>query len=80
MRWFGSYFHNRLLKLRELRWETGAVLPDFLCHDTLSSREKEYFSNYSSLLAEYNQHLGLDLTMDLEVHYCELRLFIAVTV
>ncbi len=72
-----SYLHNRLVKIRNLRWETGPVIPSSIKQDTLSVREKEYFMQYSSLLSEYNGSSGLDLTADLEVmciifHLCNL--------
>jgi hypothetical protein len=62
-----SYLVNRLVKIRNLRWETGPVLPDSIRQDTLSTREKEYFMVYNDLLTEYNAMLGVDLTSDLEV-------------
>jgi hypothetical protein len=62
-----SYLVNRLVKIRNLRWETGPVLPDSIRQDTLSTREKEYFMVYNDLLTEYNAMVGVDLTSDLEV-------------
>lgn len=62
-----SYLQNRLVKIRNLRWETGPVIPDSIKQDTLSVREKEYFMLYNSLLTEYNADIRLDLTADLEV-------------
>ena len=68
-----SYLHNRLIKIRNLRWETGPVIPESIRQDTLSSREKEYFMMYNNLLTDYNAQMGLDLTADLEVSYfCEI--------
>ena len=70
-----SYLHNRLVKIRNLRWETGPVIPESIRHDTLSVREKEYFMHYNNLLTEYNSEIGLDLTADLEVriHFVKLQ-------
>lgn len=62
-----SYLQNRLVKIRNLRWETGPVIPDSIKQDTLSVREKEYFMLYNTLLTEYNADIRLDLTADLEV-------------
>lgn len=62
-----SYLQNRIVKIRNLRWETGPVIPEAIKQDTLSVREKEYFMQYNSLLTEYNAMIGLDLTADLEV-------------
>jgi hypothetical protein len=45
----------------------GAVLPQKMTTEILSSREKEYFANYSSILTDYNEAIGLDITSDLEV-------------
>lgn len=56
------------MKLRNLRWETGPVIPESIKQDTLSIREKEYFMQYNSLLTDYNTVIGLDLTSDLEVN------------
>lgn len=64
---FFSYLQNRLVKIRNLRWETGPVIPDSIKQDTLSVREKEYFMLYNTLLTEYNADIRLDLTADLEV-------------
>ncbi len=63
-----SYFTHRLEKVRELRWEAGPVIPtNFINQDKLSLNEKQYFANYSELLTEYNEMLGLDITSDVEV-------------
>lgn len=70
-----SYLHNRLVKIRNLRWETGPVIPSSIKQDTLSVREKEYFMQYSSLLSEYNGSIGLDLTADLEVMWIAFHLY-----
>jgi hypothetical protein len=55
-----------LSKLRGLRWETGAVLPEGIQQGTLSSRELDYFSEFSDILNNYNSAVGFDLTEDLE--------------
>ena len=57
----------RLTKLRMLRWETGSVLPEKIRHDTLSTREKEYFTKYNEILTEYFDSTNLDLCADMEV-------------
>lgn len=54
-------------KIRSLPWETGAVLPDRIKSDTLSSRENDYFSSYSNFLSEYSNDVGCDLISDMEV-------------
>jgi len=65
-RYLNSYLTHRTGKIRMLRWETGPVLPDRVRHDTLYARENDYFSSYSTLLAEYCEDVGLDLTSDIE--------------
>jgi len=65
---FLSYLEHRQVKIRELRWDTGTqVLPEKIRNDTLSTKEKDYFSAYNDLLSEYNSMVGLDLTASLEV-------------
>jgi hypothetical protein len=64
---FCSYVNHRLVKIRGLRWETGAVLPERIRHDTLSARENDFFGDYSGILTEYCENVSLDLTSDLEV-------------
>jgi len=79
-RYIDSYLHNRLVKIRNLRWETGPVLPVSLRHDTLSAREKEYFAQYNNLLTEYIDSIDLDLTVDLEPPkdlYIEVRVLLS---
>lgn len=62
-----SYFNHRLTRIRELRWETGPVIPDRINQETLSQKEREYFMAYSKLLGDYNRDIDLDLFVDLEV-------------
>lgn len=64
---FISYFNHRLTKIRELRWESGAVLPEKAGHELLSVHEREYFMGYSKVLSNHGAHVDLDLTADLEV-------------
>ncbi|XP_014663987.1 PREDICTED: DNA replication complex GINS protein PSF1-like [Priapulus caudatus] len=62
-----AYLYNRLLRIRDMRWEFGSVLPQDikLC---LSEHELQWFSRYSKSLAGYmrsiGSHGGLDLTQD----------------
>ncbi len=66
IKYMHAYFTHRLGKLRGLRWETGALLPDKLQKDTLSTREQDYFHAYNKCLTKYNEDIGIDLTSDLE--------------
>lgn len=65
-RYLLSYLNHRLEKIRRLRWEAGAVLPERIQHDTISSRENDYFINYSKIVGEYMTNIDLDLTSDVE--------------
>lgn len=56
-----------MTKIRGARWQLGAVLPEKVSKEILSPKENEYFSKYSSILTEYNESLGLDVTADMEV-------------
>ena len=58
---------HRLGKIRQLRWESGTVLPESVQQETLSDQERTYFDKYSNIISDYNQIMGIDLTADLEV-------------
>ena len=60
LRYLLSYFFHRLKKIRELRWETGTVIPEGIRNETLNEREIEYFNQYSDALATYNNAVGFD--------------------
>lgn len=62
-----SYLTHRNGKIRSLRWETGAVLPDRIRHDTLSARENDYFNAYNNILSSYCEDIAMDLTAEIEV-------------
>ena len=64
-RYLSSYIHHRLRKLRQLRWDCGPVLPERYRDDTISNREKDYFIRYNSILTDYQDNVGLDLTSDI---------------
>lgn len=65
-RYLNAFFSHRLERLRQIRWETGPVLPDNL-RLLLSDRENDYFTEYNGILSDYSNNLGnLDLTSDLE--------------
>jgi hypothetical protein len=56
--------------VRELRWETGAVLPAHV-QPKLSPRENDFFMEYNNLINDYCTEAMVDLASDLEVaaHY-----------
>jgi hypothetical protein len=63
-----SYVNHRLVKTRELYWETGPVIPDRIRNETLSSKENDYFTAYCNILSEYSESMGgIDLLSDIEV-------------
>ena len=50
-------------KLRELRWDTGPVVPAEL-RARLSAKELSFFGDYSGLVGELSESYGFDLTSD----------------
>mmetsp|Transcript_26320 Transcript_26320/g.26570 ORF Transcript_26320/g.26570 Transcript_26320/m.26570 type:complete len:192 (+) Transcript_26320:49-624(+) len=65
-RYLNAFLQHRLSRVRQLRWETGAVLPENL-RPNLSDRENEYFAAYSGVLSEYCERIGdIDITTYLE--------------
>ena len=62
-----AYVYNRMLKIKEYRWQVGSVLPpDFkLC---LCEQEVQWFNRYNRSLGSYMRSVGdsgLDLTQHL---------------
>lgn len=58
------YNYNRLVKLKDLRWELGSILPDEF-RLSLSEQEVQWFQRYNRTLANYMRSVGggvLDLT------------------
>lgn len=63
-----SYLQHRMAKIHELRWEAGTqVLPESVRNDTLSSKEKDYFTSYNDILDDYFAAVRHDLSSSLEV-------------
>eukprot|EP00897_Mesotaenium_endlicherianum_P000351 jgi/Mesen1/10316/ME000079S09740 len=58
-----AYVYARADRIRGLRWQLGAVLPEHL-HEHLSLPEREMFKAYSAALGEYMADIGTDLTVD----------------
>ena len=56
-----AYLQHRLYKIRALRWETGRVVPENLRH-TISRREHDYYDGYDTLLVNYMESVGDNLT------------------
>mmetsp|Transcript_7899 Transcript_7899/g.24771 ORF Transcript_7899/g.24771 Transcript_7899/m.24771 type:complete len:199 (-) Transcript_7899:58-654(-) len=60
-----AYLNHRAVRLRQMRWETGAVVPEMIKRN-MSSSEREYFAAYDSLISEYMDEFELDLTADMK--------------
>lgn len=66
-RYLFAYLLHRMNKLRELRWETGVVVPEHMSQPgLLSAREHDYFSEYNQALNEYFDGIDFDLTADIK--------------
>jgi hypothetical protein len=65
-RYIFAFLNHRLGKIRNLRWETGAVVPENI-GPKLSPRENDFFMEYNNILTSYCGEIQLDLTSDLEV-------------
>lgn len=66
MRYIQSYLNHRMIKIRQLRWEVGPVLPSKVRDITISTRENDYFTSYNEIVSEYFDNIGFILTSDLE--------------
>ncbi|KAL2610109.1 hypothetical protein R1flu_028682 [Riccia fluitans] len=58
-----AYVNARMSKIKQLRWDLGAVLPDDITAN-LSSTERTFFQGYSEALSSYMADINLDLTVD----------------
>lgn len=59
-----AYLNSRMEKIRGMRWQFGAVLPEEI-RLNLCEPELEFFSKYNRLLANYMSSVGTDMTLDL---------------
>ncbi|KAJ0399549.1 hypothetical protein P43SY_006095 [Pythium insidiosum] len=55
--------HARLDKIKNLRWETGTIIPAHLAAN-MSQKETQFFHGYDQLLTDYMADFELDLTAD----------------
>jgi hypothetical protein len=55
-----------MVKIRELRWETGNLTYEKIRRDILSAKEKDYISSYNEILSDYCTAIDLDLTSSME--------------
>lgn len=65
-----AYLHHRLQRIRHMRWQFGATLPDDI-KATLCAPELQWFNAYSQSLAAYMRSIGdgagiVNLTEDLK--------------
>lgn len=64
-----AYLYNRLQRIRQMRWQFGATLPDDV-KATLCEPEVQWFNAYSKSLAGYMRSIGdgvgINLTDDLQ--------------
>ncbi|XP_074662145.1 DNA replication complex GINS protein PSF1-like [Tubulanus polymorphus] len=73
-----AYFYNRLIQIRQMRWEFGSVLPADIKYN-LNDQEIQWFNKYNKSLANYMRSIGtegLDLTQDIKppkALYIEVR-------
>ncbi|GLE04830.1 hypothetical protein PINS_up013809 [Pythium insidiosum] len=58
-----AYIHARLEKIKNLRWETGTIVPAHLAPN-LSQKEMQFFHSYDQLLTDYMADFEIDLTAD----------------
>lgn len=73
-----NYHHERLMKLKMIRWQYGSVLPADI-RQNLSESEIKWFSSYCNNLAEYMQRLNDGNGLDLMLHIkAPKRLYIQV--
>ena len=55
-----------MVKIRELRWDSGNLTYEKIRRDILSSKEKDYYSSYNEIISDYCASLDLDLTSSIE--------------
>ena len=60
-----AYLHHRMNVIKNLRWETGNVIPEEL-KPLLDKREVSFFSDYDRCVSDYMQQVGVDLFSDMQ--------------
>lgn len=55
-----AYLYNRLMSVRDIRWDFGTVMPPDL-QMCLSENEMNWFRSYNRHLANYMMSMGVDL-------------------
>ncbi|CAI6342837.1 unnamed protein product [Macrosiphum euphorbiae] len=59
-----TYIWTRIQRLKEMRWEIGAILPSDV-RQNLSQSEIEWFNNYCKTLVSYMKTIGPDTGLNL---------------
>eukprot|EP00088_Acartia_fossae_P054641 TRINITY_DN6297_c0_g2_i2.p1 TRINITY_DN6297_c0_g2~~TRINITY_DN6297_c0_g2_i2.p1 ORF type:complete len:198 (+),score=21.01 TRINITY_DN6297_c0_g2_i2:32-595(+) len=59
-----AYINARMEKIRNMRWQFGAVLPADI-KGNLCEPEQHFFTKYNRLLVNYMSSVGTDITEDL---------------
>ncbi|XP_060839622.1 DNA replication complex GINS protein PSF1-like isoform X2 [Rhopalosiphum padi] len=59
-----DFLWTRLQRLKEMRWEIGAILPSDV-RQNLSQSEIEWFNNYCKTLVSYMKTIGSDTGLNL---------------
>ncbi|KXJ30034.1 DNA replication complex GINS protein PSF1 [Exaiptasia diaphana] len=57
------YLYNRMVRIKNFRWEFGTVLPEDVKYN-MCEQEIQWFTKYNKSLANYMKSVGLDLTQD----------------
>ncbi|KAF0691390.1 Aste57867_17357 [Aphanomyces stellatus] len=60
-----TYINHRVNKIKDLRWQTGSVVPENLA-PVLCPREMEFFHSYDQGLSNYMSAFKIDLSADLQ--------------
>ncbi|KAF1332387.1 DNA replication complex gins protein psf1, partial [Globisporangium splendens] len=60
-----AYLYERTEKIKNLRWETGTIIPAPLAPN-LCQREVQFFQSYDQLLTDYMADFEIDLSADTE--------------
>ncbi|KAK3718777.1 hypothetical protein QZH41_014052 [Actinostola sp. cb2023] len=67
-----AYLYNRMMRIKNFRWEFGTVLPEDVKY-SMCEQEIQWFTKYNKSLANYMKSAGLDLTQvgfTVHVNYC----------
>ncbi|CAK4691659.1 unnamed protein product [Aphanomyces euteiches] len=60
-----TYINHRINKIKQLRWQTGSVVPENLA-PVLCAREMQFFQSYDQGLNDYMSAFKIDLSADIQ--------------